>query len=209
MPDMHWLPNPPDGTEVCVGFDGSDVDDWTALRAETFEGFQFTPSIQGGKPSIWDPSQHYDHRIPRSEVHAAVDEIFSRFKVVRFYYDPPGWTTEGEAWALRYGEERVISWATYRVTPMHAALERFVIDLRTGFLTHDGCPDTARHVASAAKVGRGGRDQYGLAKASRLQKIDAAVTSVLAHEAACDARAAGWGMKRSNLTRVTGRTRGY
>jgi hypothetical protein len=26
---------------------------------------------------------------------------------------------------------------------MHAALERFVIDLKTGLLTHDGCPDTA------------------------------------------------------------------
>ena len=23
MPEMVWLPNPPDGTDVCLGFDGS------------------------------------------------------------------------------------------------------------------------------------------------------------------------------------------
>lgn len=91
---------------------------------------------------------------------------------------------------------------------MHAALERFVIDLRTKALTHDDCPITGRHIANAVKVARG-RDQYGLAKASRAQKIDAAVTSVLAHEAASDARAAGWGMKHSKLTRVRGRSSAY
>lgn len=196
---MDWLPNPPDGSSVCLGFDGSDVDDWTAIRAETLDGFQFTPRVLGDKPSIWNPASHHDHRIPRLEVASALDEIFSRFHVERLYYDPPGWKSEGEAWALKYGEERVIPWETYRTTPMHAALERFVIDLKTRALTHDGCPDTQRHIDSAVKVGRGGREQYGLAKASRLQKIDAAVTSVLAHEAACDARAAGWGKQAENF----------
>jgi len=187
-----WLPNPPDGTRICLGFDGSDVDDWTAIRAETFEGFQFTPRVVGGRPSIWNPAEHHDHRVPRGEVHAALAEIFGRFDVARLYYDPPGWQSEGEAWALEYGAERVIEWPTYSTRRMHAALERFVVDLRTGAITHDGCEITERHIASAVKVGRG-RDQYGLAKASRLQKIDAGVTTVLAHEAACDARAAGWG----------------
>lgn len=198
---MDWLPNPPDGTAICLGFDGSDVDDWTAIRAETREGFQFTPRVLGGRASIWNPAEHHDHRIPRTEVHAAIDELFERFTVERFYYDPPGWASEGEAWALRHGAERVIAWETYRTKAMHAALERFVIDLRTGALTHDGCPDTARHIASAVKVGRG-RDQYGLAKASRLQKIDAAVTSVLAHEAAADARAAGWNEQTETYFRL-------
>jgi hypothetical protein len=192
---MRWLPNPPDGTSICLGFDGSDVDDHTAIRAETLEGFQFTPRVLGGRPSIWNPAQHEDHRIPRDQVNAAVDEVFARFKVVRFYYDPPYWTTEGEAWARKHGEEHVLPWETYRTTAMHKALERFVIDLGTRALTHDGCPDTTNHMASAVKKFRG-RDQYGLAKASRLQKIDAAVTSVLAHEAACDARAAGWGKSK-------------
>lgn len=175
--------------------DGSDVDDHTAIRAETLGGFQFTPKVLDGRPAIWNPAQHNDHRIPRDQVSAAVDEIFARFKVVRFYYDPPYWTTEGELWAAKHGEEHVIPWETYRPTPMFKALERFVIDLGTRAITHDGCPDTTNHMASAVKKFRG-RDQYGLAKASRLQKIDAAVTSVLAHEAACDARAAGWGKSK-------------
>lgn len=189
---MQWLPNPPDGTEICAGFDGSDVDDWTAIRAETVDGFQFTPRVLDGRPSIWNPAEHDDHRIPRDQVSAAVDEIFGRFKVVRMYCDPPYWTTEVETWGLKHGAERVLPWETYRTTQMHKALERFVIDLGTRAITHDGCPDTTHHIASAVKKFRG-RDQYGLAKASRLQKIDAAVTSVLAHEAASDARAAGWG----------------
>lgn len=195
---MKWLPNPAPGSAVCLGFDGSDVDDWTAIRAETVEGFQFTPRIAllDDRPSIWNPAEHHDHRVPRAEVHSALEELFDRYEVERFYYDPPGWQTEGEVWAQRFGEERVLPWETYRTKAMHAALDRFVVDLAAGSLTHDGCPITERHIASAVKVGRG-RDQYGLAKASRLQKIDAAVTSVLAHEAAADARAAGWSQART------------
>lgn len=197
MPEMRWLPNPPDGTAICLGFDGSDTDDWTAIRAETFAGFQFTPRVLEGRPSIWDPREH-DGRIPRVEVHSAIDELFERFAVERFYFDPPDWKTEGDGWELKYGDDHVLRWETYRPKQMHEAIVRFVTDLRTGAMTHDGCPLTARHVASAVKVGRTGREQYGLAKASRVQKIDAAVTSVLAHEAACDARAAGWGLAKSS-----------
>lgn len=193
---MLWLPNPPDGTPICLGFDGSDMNDFSVIRAETVDGFQFTPRVLGERPSIWNPAEHEDHRIPRHEVHTALDEIFGRFKVGRFYYDPPLWSTEGEQWQRKYGEERVLPWETYRTKPMHAALERFVTDLRTGALKHDGCPITAVHIASAVKTERRGMEVYGLAKASRLQKIDAAVTSAIAHEAAADAKADGWGTKR-------------
>jgi hypothetical protein len=193
---MLWLPNPPDGTPVCLGFDGSDVNDFSVIRAETIDGFQFTPRVFGDKPSIWNPAEHDDHRVPRFEVHAALEEIFNRYKVGRFYYDPPLWSTEGEEWQRKYGEDRVLPWETYRTKPMHAALERFVTDLRTGALKHDGCPITALHIASAVRTGRKGLEVYGLAKASRLQKIDAAVTSAITHEAAADAKAAGWGKAR-------------
>jgi phage terminase large subunit-like protein len=75
---------------------------------------------------------------------------------------------------------------------MHSALERTVTDLVTGALTHDACPITAIHVGNARKLAKPG-DRYILGKPSQKQKIDAAVASVLAHEAAADARAAGWG----------------
>ena len=39
-----WLPSPPDGAKICAGMDGSINDDWTAIRGETIDGFQFTPT---------------------------------------------------------------------------------------------------------------------------------------------------------------------
>jgi phage terminase large subunit-like protein len=73
---------------------------------------------------------------------------------------------------------------------MYAAIRRFEADLRT--ITHDGCPTTEAHMRNARKImNRTGR-RYTLGKPAHHQKIDAAVTTVLAHEAAADERAAGW-----------------
>lgn len=187
---QSWLPEPAPGSAVCLGFDGSDVDDFTAIRGETQGGLSFTPRF-GGQPTIWNPAEHPDHRVPRTIVSEAVDELFTRFDVARMYCDPPGWQSEIETWALLHGEDHVLRWETYRPTQMSQALDRFVADLRTGVVTHDGCPITATHAANAVKVGRK-NDTYVLAKASKPQKIDAAMATVLAHEAAADARAAGW-----------------
>ena len=186
---MDWLPEPPPGSSVCLGFDGSDVSDWTCIRGETRDGFLFTPRF-AGRPTLWNPAEH-SGRVPRAEVDAAVDELFDRFEVRRFYCDPPGWRSEIESWALRHGEERVVEWPTYRPLPMHAALERFLTDLTGPRVRHDGCPDTARHMANA-RVSARKDGRYMLTKPDRDRKIDAAVTSVLAHEAAADERAAGW-----------------
>ena len=108
------------------------------------------------------------------------------------YYDPPLWKSEGEQWARMYGDDLFVEFATYRVVPMHAELARFVTDLATGVVQHDGCPITTAHVNNARRIARPG-ERYILAKPSQSQKIDAAMTSVLAHSAAQDARASGWG----------------
>jgi hypothetical protein len=176
-------------TQVVLGFDGSDVDDWTGIRAETREGFQFTPITAAG-PTIWNPAEH-GGRVPRLEVAAAVDELFERFDVVRMYCDPPYWTTEVDAWAEKYGDKRVIRWETYQPKRMHAAAERLVTDVAksdSGF-THDGCEITGRHIRNARKASRlNGR--YVLTKPGDGRKIDLAVCSILAHEAAGDVTAA-------------------
>lgn len=194
---------------ICLGFDGSETDDWTALRAETLEGCQFTPTYgPDGRPTIWNPAE-WGGIIPRTEVRTAMRQIFAEHKVARGYFDPRGWQTEIDDWALEHGDEVVVEWPTYRVVPMHAALERFVTDLTTGALTHDNCPITALHVANARKVARSG-ERYILSKPAGAyhQKIDAAVASVICHEAAADARAAGWGTKPT-VRRVVGRTSTY
>ncbi len=187
---MHWLPEPDSGTPVCLGFDGSDVSDFTVIQAETMDGFSFTPRFGGG-PTIWNPAEHPDHRIPRAQVSAAVADLFDRFDVVRMYCDPPGWRSEIESWALEHGEDHVILWETYRPRQMHEALERFVNDLLTGRIRHDGCPIATAHMANAVKSTRR-NDTYVLAKASKEQKIDADMGRVLAHEAVADAKTAGW-----------------
>src|SRR5699024_9342862 len=69
----------PDGSRVVLGFDGSDSDDWTAIRAEAGDGFQFTPTYgPGRRPTVWNPAD-YDGQVPRLEVKAAVDELMRRF----------------------------------------------------------------------------------------------------------------------------------
>lgn len=187
----QWLPEPPEGTPICLGFDGSDVDDWSALKAETIDGLIFTPRYGPMRlPTIWNPKTLPDGRVPRDEVDGAVREVFERFEVERFYADPPRWETDVDRWASEHGDERVAEWATYRPKQMHEALERFVTDLSAGRITHDGCPLTSINMANARKITRAQR--YVLGKPSNHQKIDVAMASVLAHEAAADARADGW-----------------
>jgi hypothetical protein len=177
------------GTPVTLGFDGSDSNDWTALRLCTADGYRFTPTYgPDQRPTIWNPDEWGGH-IPRGEVAAAVDELCTRYQVVRAYCDPRDWQSEIGDWALRYGENVFAEWATYRIVQMHAALERIVTDLSSGRTVHDDCTITATHVANARKVAKPGQ-RYILGKPSDHQKIDAAMADVLAYEAAADAREA-------------------
>lgn len=180
------------GTPVVVGFDGSDVDDWTGFRCETRDGYQFTPTFADGRPMIWDPAD-FGGQVPRLEVAAALDHIMATFKVARVYCDPPYWTTEVDSWAEKYGESVVMRWYTQRDKPMHAAAERLLTDVhkKDSTFTHDGCEITGQHIGNARKSPRlSGR--YVLSKPGDGRKIDMAVVSILAHEAAGDVTAAGW-----------------
>ena len=196
-----WLPEPEPGTSVCLGFDGSDFDDWTALKGETREGLVFTPRYGADRlPTIWNPKESPGERTPRSEVADAVAECFDRYDVRRFYCDPPRFETDIDEWAVQFGEDRVVEWPTYRPKQMHEALERFVADLSEGRISHDGCPITASHMATARKLTRGSR--YVIGKPNDHQKIDATMATVLAHEAAADVRAAGWIVAKPNRRMV-------
>jgi len=197
--DEVWVENPPIGTRVCGGFDGSENDDWTAIKLETPEGLIFTPRYgPDGRPTIWNPAE-FGGRTPRGEVNAAWDELARRYKIERVYCDPgfrdeSSWESEIETWAQKYGEKAFISWQMSggtRVNAVYAALRRFESDLKSGLIAHDGCPITTTHVGNARKIAKPG-DRYALGKPSQKQKIDAVVTALLAHEAASDARAEGW-----------------
>jgi hypothetical protein len=180
----------PDRTAVTVGFDGSDIDDWTGFRCETREGYQFTPCFPDGRPMIWNPAD-YGGQVPRLDVSAGMDHIMATFLVVRGYFDPPYWETEIDAWAEKYGDDRILRWATYRPRPFTAAADRLLTDVnkKDSTFTHDRCETTAQHIANARKAPRP-NGTYALAKPGDGRKIDMAIPSILAHEAHGDVTAA-------------------
>jgi phage terminase large subunit-like protein len=191
MPEMLWLPNPPKGTAVCLGLDGSENNDWTAIQAETIDGLSFTPRYgPDRRPTVWDPKE-WGGEIPRGEVHAAVDEIFGTFRVKRMYNDPHGWYSEIGDWALEHGTDVVFEWPTNKLERMYSEIKRFEIDLAQKRITHDGCPIAAVHIANAKKVAKPGQ-KYILGKPSDHQKIDVVMSKILAHAAASDAIKDGW-----------------
>lgn len=113
-------------TEICLGFDGSQSGDWTALRAETVDGWRWTPAYgPSGRPAYWNPVE-WEGRIPRSEVDACVSELFDKYKVQRFYCDPHPWESQVDEWACRFGEDIVVPWPTNRIGRMFDALTRFM-----------------------------------------------------------------------------------
>ncbi len=192
-----WQPEPGRGTRVCGGFDGSENSDFTVIRLETLDGLLFTPRYgPDARPTIWNPAEWSGH-IPRGEVRAAWAELIDRYDLHHVYCDPgfhdeTSWETEIEAWATSWGEDRFLPWPTTSMARMFPAIRRFEADLARATIRQDGCPVTAAHIKNARKIAKGA-DRYTLGKPSQHQKIDAAVTSVICHEAACDARAAGWG----------------
>jgi hypothetical protein len=185
-------------TKVCLGFDGSDNDDFTGIRLETLDKHQFTP-VYGEKrlSTLWEPGD-WSGRIPRAEVNAAVDELANQFEIVRGYCDPLFWESEIDEWASKYGEKVFVKWATNRITQMHAALDRFQTDVynaESGF-THDGDQRVGNHIRNAIVRARAlnpltKQRQYILGKPEEHQKIDFTMSSVLAHEAVMDAIADG------------------
>lgn len=198
-------------TAVCMGMDLSNNNDWTGIRLETADQFQFTPTYDVGgdsRSTVWDPSKTGGF-IPRGEVRAAVDYLASRYRIVRAYIDPAGsamgavdvealdddsWRNELADWASRYGQKVFIPWLCSRVTPMHAALEQFRSAIRNpeSRFAHDDDFVTQTHVGNAVMVAKtGGRYVLGKPLGADHLKIDQAMSSVLAHEATMDAIASG------------------
>lgn len=185
-------------TRVCLGFDGSDNDDFTGIRLETLDQFQFTPTYGAAeRPTLWEPGD-WGGRVPRAEVNAAVDELANRFEIVRGYCDVHMWESEIDMWASKYGEKVFIGWRTNRIPQMHAALERIRGDIYNSDspFRHDGDPRVEVHFRNAIIRSRAlnpltKERQYILGKPEEHQKFDYAMSSTLAHEAVMDAIADG------------------
>lgn len=185
-------------TKICLGFDGSDADDLTGIRAETLDQHQFTPTYRDDrKPTLWDP-RDWQGRVPRAEVMAAFRELASEFEIVRAYLDPPFWESEIDTLAAELGDKVFVRWYTNRPSQMHASLERFRTDVYNteSEFTHDGDLLVGTHMRNAV-IRAGTVDpvtkvrKYTIGKPESHQKIDYAMSSVLAHEAVMDSIAGG------------------
>ena len=179
-----------DGALITLGFDGSLTRDHTALvGTEVATGFQFVLGY-------WEPEEvgEREYRID----FAAVDAAFARYRVWRMNADPYKWGTYLDAWAGRYGKERVVSWATTLYRRMAHAVAQYAVAISAGALTHDGDRRLTAAIGNAQKHVQGfrnddGEQMYTLRK-ERMDsplKIDAAVAAVLAWEARSAARATG------------------
>lgn len=176
---------PPVGTEIGIGFDGSQYSDATVLRGCTRDGYGF---ILG----LWVPSR--ETPVPRAEVHETLRLAMATYRVGRMLCDPWGWQTEIEGWQGQYVDERgetiVLPFDFRQQIRFARATDRWLTAIAEGSHIHDGDPLTAEHVKATHRQkvhlaeAESDRTMYVLVKGSDKRRIDAAVADVLAYEAA-------------------------
>jgi len=173
LKDLAKAPKP--GDRIAVGFDGSYARDASSLIGCTLDGYVF--HIKTWERNTRDP----EWTVPRGEVDAIVDQVMQTYDATLFC-DPPGWQTEIEQWAQRYGA-RVAIFPTSSLERMGPACDRFFTAVATGEgLRHDGDPLIARHIGNVhTKQTRYGT-VLGKAYKSSPDKIDAAIASVVAFQ---------------------------
>jgi hypothetical protein len=196
---------PPAGTHVGGGFDGSISQDATVIRGRTADGYGFIweawEKPTGDELLRWltaHPAKE-SWEVDRRTVLASWDEFMATYDVGLMLCDTPKWRSEIEAQADKHHRvvdgkrvERILAFDTNQESRFAKAVDRWLTDLQAGILTHDGDELTTRHVLAAHKRRAGkasdeaddGRTLYVLIKGEDHARIDAAVTDVLAHEAA-------------------------
>jgi phage terminase large subunit-like protein len=165
---------PDDGTEICVGFDGAENRDSTALIGWTVAEVPHRFTI-----GLWERPHglgYDDWHVPRAEVDAAVYRAFRDFKVKYMVCDPAYWQSELSAWDREFGEV-VVKVNTRDSRMMVEAVQRYQVALAEGRFTHDGDPDVQRHLDNMAP--RDTRSGIVPIKATRNEKIDAGMATLL------------------------------
>lgn len=176
-----------DGAMIAMFFDGSTSDDATGLvGCEMLTGHLF-------KLACWEKPQGpagKDWRVSRADVDRVVRQTFDRFDVVAFFADVRDFESYVDAWGNDFGKGLLIdatagkyrhpvAWDMRgRNKEFTEAVERTLVDIRAGDLTHDGDSQFTRHVLNARRR----PNQYGvsISKTGRESphKIDLAVCAV-------------------------------
>jgi len=192
---------PPAGSRIGAGFDGSIYQDATVIRGchkgRSFRWFAWEKPT-GAELTRWLRAHPDKDRweVDRLEVEEKVAELFATFDVGLMLCDTPKWQTEIATWARRYElgpkpeEQRVRAFDTNQTSRFAKAVDIWLTGIATGHHTHDADPLTDRHVKAAhrkkvhlAEEDDDGRTLYVLVKGADKQRIDGAVTDVLAYVA--------------------------
>jgi phage terminase large subunit-like protein len=164
------------GARIVVSFDGSVSQDATVLLAADADAEIPTAVLyRAWEAPVRGATVDEDWQVPREEVHAAVDKLFTDYQVARLQADPAYWRSELEAWRQQYGEERIWDWpvTNARMGPAVAETYKRIME-RT--LLWDGTATFRRHVGNAvAKPLPGGYETLRKDKPKSTRKIDAAV----------------------------------
>ena len=174
---------------IVLGFDGARRRDATALVAtHVVTGYQWLAGLWE-KPDVIDA----DWEVPSNEVDDLIEEMFETYDVWRLYGDPPYWDDRLDAWAGKYGDDRVVKWWTNRPKPLSYAVRNFNEAIEGGIITHDGNEDLATHVSNAFREELLIRDDQDRAlwvirkeRRESVNKIDAAMAAILSWEARGD-----------------------
>jgi len=172
---------PAPGARVWLGFDGSTSGDSTALVGATRDGHVFVAGC-------WENPGRPDWRVPRREVHDAVEDAFATWDVVELLCDPPYWRSEIADWAARW-PDRVVEFPTHIRTRMAAACTTFYAGVMERALSHNGDPRLARHVSNAIVKNTPFGDYITKPDERSPAKIDLALAAVVAYSAAAVNRA--------------------
>jgi phage terminase large subunit-like protein len=168
---------------VWVGFDGSYAGDSTALVA-------VNARLQVEVVAAWEKPPTFvdrDWRVPREEVHRAVEAVMERGDHVVLLADPPYWQTEIQAWGDRW-RKRVLEFPTGSAARMAPACTAFYAAVTEGKLrdcsSGSGRAVLAQHLSHCVTKAT----QYGTVITKQREwspkKIDAAVALVVAANAA-------------------------
>jgi hypothetical protein len=192
---------PPAGSRIGAGFDGSIYEDATVIRG-SYKGRTFRwrnwEKPAGAELTRWLRNHPGKTRweVDRTEVDEAIVELFGTYDVGLMLCDTPRWRTEIEVWAARYElgpkpeQQRVLAADTNQARRFAPMVDRWLTGIATGDHTHDADPITDRHVKGAhrqkvrlADNDDDARTMYVLVKGADKERIDGAVTDVLAYVA--------------------------
>ena len=174
---------------VALGFHGTQNHDATSLCASRLsDGRLF-------HLRTWEkPFGHVgEWKVPRREVHEAVEDTFSGFDVVSMFCSPATWQDEVNLWEGMW-PKRVLELPLNSEMRIDAVLERFSTAHRGGEITHDGSDVLTKHAQGAALANGkrrstaeervpGQPEHYQrVVKKSWAQSVSAFVAALLAYE---------------------------